>query len=54
MRNSRRNWRKKDVKRESTLQIQKKLCHWSGDSISFCIVGFAYCIFKQMENNGII
>ena len=41
----RRKWRKKDGKRESTLQIPKKLCHWGGDSISVNIVGFAYFTF---------
>ena len=43
------NWRKKDGRRESTLQIPKELCHWVSDSISVCIVGFAYCTFKQIK-----
>ena len=47
--NSGRNWINKDGRRKSTLQIPNKLCNLGGDSISVCIVGFAYFTFKSMK-----
>ena len=47
--NSGNNWKKKDGRRESTLQIPKKFCNWGSESISIGIVGSAYFIFKPME-----
>ena len=47
--NSRRTWVKKDLIRESTLQIPKKSCHWGGDSFSVCIVVFSYCMIKKVK-----
>ena len=48
-RSSEGGWKKKYRRRESTLHIIKKRCHWCGNSISVCTFGSAYCILKPMK-----
>ena len=44
-----RDWGNKEERRDSTRHIPNIVFHWVGDIISICIVGFAYCTFKQMK-----